>query len=139
MGISRRAFIENRAIVIITAGMSSLALSDSAPMVSESDPAASALDTRQMHRASTRRNSLTTPRGNRIPTASYFREPLALPRVPVPFLRARLWRRRAAQAPDARAVGEKTCIACHQLEADHFTHTLHALGLHIANRSDPTM
>jgi hypothetical protein len=41
------------------------------------------------------------------------------------------------QAPDARAVGEKTCIACHRLEADHFTHTLHALGLHVANRSDP--
>ena len=43
------------------------------------------------------------------------------------------------QAPDARAVGEKTCIACHKLEADHFTHTLHALGLHVANRSDPTI
>ena len=43
------------------------------------------------------------------------------------------------QAPDARAVGEKTYIACHQLEADHFTHTLHALGLHVANRSDPTI
>ena len=43
------------------------------------------------------------------------------------------------QAPDARAVGEKTCIACHRLEADHFTHTLHALGLHVANRSDPTI
>jgi hypothetical protein len=42
-------------------------------------------------------------------------------------------------APDARAVGEKTCIACHRLEADHFTHTLHALGLHVANRSDPTI
>src|SRR5580698_7397014 len=40
-------------------------------------------------------------------------------------------------APDARAVGEKTCIACHRLEADHFTHTFHALGLHVANRSDP--
>jgi DmsE family decaheme c-type cytochrome len=39
-------------------------------------------------------------------------------------------------APDARAVGEKTCIACHRLEADHFTHTFHALGLHVANRSD---
>jgi hypothetical protein len=36
-------------------------------------------------------------------------------------------------APDARAVGEKTCIACHQLEADHFTNTLHALRLHVAN------
>jgi cytochrome c551/c552 len=43
------------------------------------------------------------------------------------------------QAPDARAVGEKTCIACHKLEADHFTHTLHSLGLHVANRSDPTI
>ena len=40
-------------------------------------------------------------------------------------------------APEARAVGEKTCIACHRLEADHFTHTFHALGLHVANRSDP--
>jgi hypothetical protein len=43
------------------------------------------------------------------------------------------------QAPDARAVGEKTCVACHKLEADHFTHTLHSLGLHVANRSDPTI
>ncbi len=42
-------------------------------------------------------------------------------------------------APNARAVGERTCIACHKLEADHFTHTLHALGLHVANRSDPTI
>jgi DmsE family decaheme c-type cytochrome len=41
------------------------------------------------------------------------------------------------QAPDARAVGERTCIACHRLEAEHFTHTLHALGLHVANRADP--
>jgi DmsE family decaheme c-type cytochrome len=40
-------------------------------------------------------------------------------------------------AVDAKAIGEKTCIACHQLEATHFTHTLHALGLHVANRSDP--
>src|SRR6201986_1463719 len=42
-------------------------------------------------------------------------------------------------ARDARAVGEKTCIACHRLEADHFTHTFHALGLHVANRSDPNI
>jgi DmsE family decaheme c-type cytochrome len=41
------------------------------------------------------------------------------------------------RAPDAKRIGEKTCIACHQLEASHFTHTLHALGLHVANRSDP--
>jgi len=42
-------------------------------------------------------------------------------------------------ASDARPIGEKTCIACHQLEASHFTHTLHALGLHVANRSDPNI
>jgi cytochrome c553 len=36
-------------------------------------------------------------------------------------------------------VGERTCIACHQLEADHFTHTLRALDLHVTNRSDPTI
>jgi hypothetical protein len=42
-------------------------------------------------------------------------------------------------AADARAVGEQTCVACHRLEADHFTHTLHALGLHVANRSDPSV
>jgi hypothetical protein len=40
-------------------------------------------------------------------------------------------------ARDAKAVGEKTCISCHRLEADHFTHTFHSLGLHVANRSDP--
>jgi hypothetical protein len=40
-------------------------------------------------------------------------------------------------ALDARAIGEKTCLACHRLEADHFSHTLHSLGLHAANRSDP--
>src|ERR1700728_68991 len=34
-------------------------------------------------------------------------------------------------APDARAVGEKTCIACHRLEADQLTHTFHALSLHV--------
>jgi hypothetical protein len=43
MSFSRRAFIGNSAIVIATASMSSVAWSDSAPMLSESDPAASAL------------------------------------------------------------------------------------------------
>lgn len=43
------------------------------------------------------------------------------------------------QAPDAHAIGEKTCIACHQLEADHFTHTLHALGLHAASKADSSI
>jgi DmsE family decaheme c-type cytochrome len=42
-------------------------------------------------------------------------------------------------APQARPIGEKTCIACHQLEARHFTHTMHALGLHVANRADPNI
>jgi len=42
-------------------------------------------------------------------------------------------------APDATPVGERTCIACHQLEADHFTHTLHALGLHAANKADASI
>jgi len=61
----------------------------------------------------------------------------ALPRAAPGFARATV----AAnpQAPDAKPIGEKTCIACHRLEVDHFTHTLHALGLHVANRSDPTI
>lgn len=42
-------------------------------------------------------------------------------------------------APDATEVGERTCVACHQLEADHFTHTFHALGLHAANKADPSI
>jgi len=40
MSISRRAFIENGAILIAAVGVSSVALSDSAPMLSESDPTA---------------------------------------------------------------------------------------------------
>lgn len=43
MSLSRRTLIQNSAIVIATAGMSSVAWSDSAPMLSESDPSASAL------------------------------------------------------------------------------------------------
>ncbi len=42
-------------------------------------------------------------------------------------------------APGATPVGEKTCIACHQLESEHFTHTLHALGLHAAAKADPSI
>jgi len=42
-------------------------------------------------------------------------------------------------APDATPVGEQTCIACHQLESDHFTHTFHALGLHAANKADSSI
>ncbi|MET0232897.1 MAG: cytochrome c3 family protein, partial [Rhodanobacteraceae bacterium] len=42
-------------------------------------------------------------------------------------------------APEATPVGERTCITCHQLESEHFTHTLHALGLHAANKADPNI
>lgn len=42
-------------------------------------------------------------------------------------------------AAEAKPVGEKVCIACHQLESEHFTHTLHALGLHAAAKADPTI
>ena len=42
-------------------------------------------------------------------------------------------------APDATPIGEKTCIACHQLESEHFTHTLHALGLHAASKADASI
>jgi DmsE family decaheme c-type cytochrome len=42
-------------------------------------------------------------------------------------------------APQATPVGEKVCIACHQLESEHFTHTVHALGLHAAAKADPAI
>jgi hypothetical protein len=61
----------------------------------------------------------------------------ALPRAAPGFVRATVASN--PQAPDATPIGEKTCIACHRLEVEHFTHTLHALGLHVANRSDPTI
>ncbi len=83
----------------------------------------------------------TTPDDTRsLPSTNFSTERAANPDLPRPapgFATAHV----AAnpQAPDARAVGEKTCIACHRLEADHFTHTLHSLGLHVANRSDPNI
>jgi High potential iron-sulfur protein len=43
MSLSRRAFIEDTAILIAAVGASSVAWSDSAPMLSESDPTAVAL------------------------------------------------------------------------------------------------
>jgi hypothetical protein len=43
MSLSRRAFIENSAILIAAVGASSDVWSDSAPMLSESDPTAVAL------------------------------------------------------------------------------------------------
>lgn len=42
-------------------------------------------------------------------------------------------------APAATPVGEKVCVACHQLESEHFTHTVHALGLYAAARQDATV
>lgn len=53
------------------------------------------------------------------------------------FARARVASNPAA--PAATPVGEKTCVACHQLESEHFTHTLHALGLHAAAKADPSI
>jgi len=53
------------------------------------------------------------------------------------FARARVASNPAAA--DATAVGEATCTSCHQLEADHFTHTLHALGLHAASQADASI
>jgi hypothetical protein len=63
----------------------------------------------------------------------------AVPKLlPAPgFAKARVATNPAA--PQATPVGERTCIACHQLEADHFTHTLHSLGLHAANKADPSI
>jgi High potential iron-sulfur protein len=43
MSLSRRVFIENGAIMIAAFGISSVALADSAPMLSESDPTAVSL------------------------------------------------------------------------------------------------
>ena len=77
---------------------------------------------------------------NSLPPTNFSAAPIdrsALPRPAPGFANAQVAHN--PQAPTARAVGERTCIACHQLEADHFTHTLRALGLHVANRSDPTI
>lgn len=85
-------------------------------------------------------NSLPLDITNSLPATNFGATPIdrsALPRPAPGFAHAQLAYN--PQAPDAKAVGEKTCIACHQLEANHFTHTLHALGLHVANRSDPTI
>jgi hypothetical protein len=43
MSLSRRAFIESSVIAIAAVGVTSVALADSAPMLSESDPTAVAL------------------------------------------------------------------------------------------------
>jgi hypothetical protein len=43
MSLSRRAFVENGAILVAAVGVAPVAWSDSAPMVSESDPTAVAL------------------------------------------------------------------------------------------------
>jgi len=43
MCLSRRAFLENSVIVVAAIGVSAVALADSAPMLSASDPTAAAL------------------------------------------------------------------------------------------------
>lgn len=41
-------------------------------------------------------------------------------------------------APDAKPTGEAICTACHALEDDHFSHTIHALGLRAAAQGNPS-
>lgn len=41
------------------------------------------------------------------------------------------------QAPEARMVGQATCVGCHALESTQFTHTIHALGMDAALAADP--
>jgi High potential iron-sulfur protein len=43
MNLTRRAFIENSVVVVAAVGVPSVALADSAPLLSESDPTAAAL------------------------------------------------------------------------------------------------
>ncbi|UXI66517.1 DmsE family decaheme c-type cytochrome [Tahibacter amnicola] len=57
--------------------------------------------------------------------------------APAGFAQARVARNPGAA--QAVPIGEKACIACHQLESEHFTHTLHALGLHAAAKADPSV
>ncbi|MEN1957205.1 DmsE family decaheme c-type cytochrome [Luteimonas sp. MJ204] len=40
-------------------------------------------------------------------------------------------------SPDARAVGETVCTACHTQETANFAHTIHALGMNAALAADP--
>ncbi|MGY0651187.1 DmsE family decaheme c-type cytochrome [Luteimonas sp. A537] len=40
-------------------------------------------------------------------------------------------------SPDARAVGETVCTACHTQETANFAHTVHALGMSAALAADP--
>ncbi len=41
------------------------------------------------------------------------------------------------QAPDAKPIGQATCVACHSGEADNFAHTTHAMGMQVAAAADP--
>ncbi len=40
-------------------------------------------------------------------------------------------------APEARAIGQVSCQGCHTLEAEHFAHTVHAIGMDVAIRANP--
>lgn len=39
--------------------------------------------------------------------------------------------------PDAKAVGQETCVACHARENEVFAHTIHALGMNAALAANP--
>lgn len=39
-------------------------------------------------------------------------------------------------APNATSVGSAVCSACHTLETEHFAHTIHAVGLRVAEAAD---
>ena len=49
------------------------------------------------------------------------------------------WARAASnpQAPGATAIGEASCSSCHALETEHFTHSMHALGMQVALQANP--
>jgi len=39
--------------------------------------------------------------------------------------------------PDATPIGQQMCSGCHALEAEHFAHTVHSLGMSVALAADP--
>src|SRR5690606_26254883 len=41
-------------------------------------------------------------------------------------------------SPDARAVGQQVCTACHVQETANFAHTVHSLGMEAALAADPS-
>jgi len=39
--------------------------------------------------------------------------------------------------PEATPIGQQMCMGCHVLEAEHFAHTVHSLGMNVALAADP--